>query len=107
MDQVLNSDLNELSHPDLEFMEHIENNLVISYKYDYHIAVSLLYYKNPTMGIKYILHILLSLGRFKTEIDLTTHEPLCECLRYANLINPSDEHDDLDKYSYNLLLMYI
>ena len=43
------------------------------------------------MGNQFILHILLSMRRFETEVDLTLHESLRASLRYAKLIGPEND----------------
>ena len=80
---------------------------MISRKYDYYLPVTLVSYTKPTVRIKCILRILLSLGSFELEIDLTTHGSIYECLWYENLIGPSHDHSVLEKYSDNLLIIYI
>lgn len=64
-------------------------------------------YIKPKMGHQFILHILLSLGRFETEIDLTQHQSLRDCLRYAKLIGSNTDTDSLQEYSNNLLKKFI
>ena len=59
------------------------------------------------MVIHFIPNILPSLGPFEIEIYLDTHESIREILRCAKLIFPSNDHADLEKYSYDLLLIYI
>ena len=68
-----------------------------------HLPVPVFSYTRPTNAVQFLLHLMLSLGRFSTEIDLTTHISIRECLRYAKLIGPSDDPLDLENYS-NLLL---
>ena len=58
------------------------------------------------MGIRFILHILLSLGHFETEVDLVLHTTLRESLRYSKLIGPLDDAVLLKKYSVALLKLY-
>ena len=40
----------------------------------------------PNKGSQFILHILLSMGRFDTELDLILHSSLKESFRYVQLI---------------------
>ena len=51
------------------------------------------------MGTQFILRILLSLGRYKTEIDLLQHGSLRESFRYAILIGPGNDDESLQNYS--------
>ena len=39
------------------------------------------------MGNKLILHILILIGRFKTEVDITMHRYLREAIWYENFID--------------------
>ena len=47
------------------------------------------------------------MGRYATELDLIMHPSLRESLRYAKLIGPSNDPDDLVEYSNKLLYRYI
>lgn len=55
-----------------------------------HIPIPVFSYVKPTMGPRFILHILLSLGEFDTELDLILHQTLRDSLIYAKLIGPLD-----------------
>ena len=55
-------------------------------------------YLKPMLGVQFIHHVMLSLGRFATEIDLTMQPTIRESLRYAKLIEPSNDKDELEKY---------
>ena len=59
------------------------------------------------MGARFLLHLMLSMGKFDTEIDLTSHNSIRECLRYAKFIGLSNDEQDLIKYSNRLLGQYI
>ena len=101
MNRVLHTDEHNLSFDDEMFLIHIKKNVVI--EQNSHLPVPVFSYTRPTNGVQFLLHLMLSLGRFSTEIDLTTHRSIRECLRYAKLIGPSDDPSDLENYS-NLLL---
>ena len=64
-------------------------------------------FTKPSMGHQFILHILLSMGRFETEVDLTLHESLRASLRYAKLIGPENDEESLKQYSKDLLQKYV
>ena len=51
------------------------------------------------MGPSFLLHIMLSLGEFDTEVDLILNRTLRESLRYCKLIGPLDDDQSLEKYS--------
>ena len=61
----------------------------------------------PTLGVQFILHILLSMGHFATEIDLTLHPTIRESLRYAKLIGPNDDEASLQQYANDLIRRFI
>ena len=67
-----------------------------------HLPIPVFSYINPTMGTQFILHLLLSMGYFSTEIDLTLHE-----IRYAKLIGTKNDIESLQDYSNNLLRRFI
>ena len=80
--------------------------MLISHKSFYTLPTPVFSYTKPSTGAHFILHIMLSMGKFDTEIDLTLCENLRESLRYAQLIGPSNEPNDLERYSNNLMLKY-
>ena len=61
----------------------------------------------PKLGHQFILHILLSLGKFETELDLTVQNSLRDSLQYAKLIGPQRDMISLKQYSSKLLKTYI
>ena len=72
-----------------------------------HLPVPVFSYIRPNTGLRYIHHLLLSMGRFTTEIDLILHPTIREALRYGKLIGSSNEPDDLQHYSNQLLYRWI
>ena len=60
-----------------------------------HIPIPVYSYIKPTMGPRFIHHIMLSLGEFDTEVDLILHRTLRESLRYCKLIGPLDDDESL------------
>lgn len=97
---------NELTEDNAELLSFVSTNLLHFDKVD-HLPVPVYSYIKPTMGPRFILHILISLGQFETKIDLTLHESLQNSLRHAKLIGESDSPEDLQMYSKRLLSMYI
>ena len=79
---------------DHDMWEFMKNNLLYDDEYR-HIPIPVFSYVKPTMGPRFILHILLSLGQFDTELDLILHPTLCDSLRYARLIGPLDDDESL------------
>ena len=84
----------------------MRDNLLYDDEYR-HVPIAVFSYVKPTMGPRFILHILLSLGEFDTELDLILHPKLCDSLRYAKLIGPLDDEESLKEYSNQLLRKYI
>ena len=82
------------------FWVHIDSNEV-------HLPVIVFDYIKPSIPTRFILHILLSLGRFETEYDLLLHTTLRDSLRYTKLIGPSNDPQDLQNYSDKLLKLFI
>ena len=72
-----------------------------------HLPIPVFSFIKPTMGHRFILHILLSMGHYETELDLLLHRNLKNALRYAKLIGPSDNKSDLEYYSNQLQKKFI
>lgn len=72
-----------------------------------HLPIPVFSYIKPTMGVSFILHILLSMGRFETEIDLTLHPNIKESFRYAKLIGEADDRESLKKDADALTRQFI
>ena len=88
-----------------EFM--MENLIQDDSEVSAHLPIPVFSYIKPTTGFQFIHHILLSMGCYDTEIDLTLQPSLREAFRYAMLIGPSNEHSDLERYSNQLLYRWI
>ena len=54
-----------------------------------HLPVPVCLYISPTIAVKLILHIIIYMGRFETEIDLNLQIIIRLSLRYYKLIGPS------------------
>ena len=85
----------------------LESHFVFNDDLEEHLPVPVFSYIRPTMGTHFILHILLSLGRYKTEMDLLQHRSLRESFRYAKLIGPEDDDESLQKYSNEVFVLFI
>ena len=64
-------------------------------------------YIKPQMGHQFILHILLSLGRFETELNLILHSNLQDSLQHAKLIGRKNDEASFQLYSNQLLEKFI
>ena len=74
---------------------------------DKRLPIPLYSFTRPSIGEKFILHILLSLGHFATEWDLLHHRTIRESFRYAKLIRESDDEDDLKHDINNIMTKFI
>ena len=106
MYRVIQTNDSELNDEDQIFKAHVRSNLVISHGRHYVLPTPVFSYTKPSSGVHFLLHIMLSLGKFDTEIDLTLHPSIRTALRYAKLIGDSNESSELKKYSDDLLLRY-
>lgn len=88
------------------FLNFAEENLVKADDAE-HLPVPVYSYIKPNLGLQFIHHLLLSMGRFSTEVDLLLHPDIRSSLRYAQLIGPSNDPDDLAEYSNKLLYNWI
>ena len=59
------------------------------------------------MGVSFMLHVMLSMGRFETEINLIMHQTIREYIQYCSLIGIRDDEDSLIEYAYSLTRNYI
>ena len=72
-----------------------------------HIPVPVFSYMKPTIGPRFLLHIMLSMGEFETELDFILHPTIRDSLRYVNLIGPNNDEESLQEYSNQLLYKFI
>ena len=107
INNILQHPIELLNEEDTHFLQFINEDLVDDDSSSDLLPVPVYSYIKPTLGIQFIHHILLSMGRYATELDLIMHPSLRESLRYAKLIGPSNDPDDLVEYSNKLLYRYI
>ena len=67
----------------------------------------MLSYITPTISTTFILHIILSVGRFLTEVGLLLHGIIRESPRYFSLIGPENENESLETYTNHLIQSFI
>ena len=72
-----------------------------------HLPVPVFSFVKPSHNIKFILHILLSLCHYNTEVALLTKPSLRDSMTYAKLIGDSCDPDDLQQYFDSLLQLFI
>ena len=105
--RVTTIDPTELSHDEAIFLCHANENLLYINEKEESLPIPVFSYIKPSMGIQFLHHILLSLGRFETEIDLILHPTIRESFRYAKLIGSGENEDELLSYSYRLSEKFI
>ena len=105
-DVVTDND-DELQDNVCNIVEHIKNLWIEEINAEAHLPIPVFSYIKPTMGTQFILHLLLSMGHFSTEYDLTLHENLRESFRHAHLIGPENDQESLQRYSNQLLRRFI
>lgn len=103
---VYRVDYDSLSEPDKEFFEFARDNLVKD-EGNKHLPIPVYDFIKPTMGPQFLHHLLLSMGRFDTELDLLLHTNVKDCFRYAKLIGDNDDSTSLEKYSNGLMNLYV
>ena len=59
------------------------------------------------MGVQFLHHILLSMGRLSTYIRLKLQGKIRYCFRHEKLIGPDDDITSLQNYSYEICARYI
>ena len=97
----------QLSREESEFRKFVLNEIIYENSNEDHLPIPVYSYLKPTLGVQFLHHVMLSLGQFATEIDLTMHPTIRESLRYAKLIGPSNDQEELEKYSNQLLHLWI
>eukprot|EP00957_Ditylum_brightwellii_P200748 15303310-Ditylum_brightwellii.AAC.2 len=111
--QNINDDITRVSRHEVfneskrDFYDHVVKNIFDEDEATKHLPVPVNFYTKPTLPVPFLIHILLSMGRFSTELDLFMHTSLGESLHYTQLIGPSDEEFDLQGYSNGLLKCFI
>ena len=95
-----NSDIDD------DFYNHVYYNLIHEDTME-HLPIPCYSFTTPLMSTSFMLHIMLSMGRFETEIDLLTHSNIKECLRKCKLIGPNEDSESLKNYANNMLRRFI
>ena len=110
MTEIINiasvNDRGQVPQDKKEFYDFVNEYLVDS-SYSGHLPVPVYSYITPSGGIKFLLHILLSMGRFSTEINLTVNSTLRECFQKAKLIGDLNDEESLQQYSNFVLKRFI
>lgn len=83
------------------------NHLLYDDSSEEHLPIPVYSYVRPDMGAQFLLHILLSLGRYRTEMDLIHHPTLRDSFRYAKLIGSENDEESLKEYSDELFVLFV
>ena len=70
MFKVMNTTEN-LTNEEICFEKFVKKEIIHDSSRDEHLPIPVYSYLKPTLGVQFIHHILISMGRFYTEIDLT------------------------------------
>ena len=71
------------------------------------LPVPVLSNSSPSNAHNFLIHIILSLGEYDTEIDALTQQTMRKCLQHVGLIGEEGEEDSLRMYSGRLSRKYI
>ena len=98
LDQVLN---HESGVYDEEFYQFAYDHLLCDYDdgFENHLPIPVYSYIKPTMAPEFILHILLSMGRYKTERELLLQNNLKDCFAESKLVGTENDINHLEQYS--------
>ena len=83
------------------------NHFVYNDEAELHLPIPVYSYIRPDMGTQFILHVLLSLGRFSTEIDLLQHATLRDSFQYTKLIGHHNDVYSLEQLSNKMFTNFI
>ena len=72
-----------------------------------HLPIPIYTYTQPTLSVQFLLHVLLSLCHYETEVDVILHPTLRDSFRAAKLIGLSDDLELLQLYSNKALCLFI
>ena len=106
INNIVNIDVEEVNDDDRIFLKHIRDNLLWN-ETDDHLPIPVYSLLTPTMSLQFINHIMLSFGRFSTEIDLSLHGTIKEKFRQAKLIGTNDDEESLQRYANEICVRYI
>ena len=89
----------DANNDDVQFYFFIMKNLIQDdTRIAQYLPVPVFSFIKPTTGLYFMYNILLSMGSFNTEVDLIMQLSIKEAFKYAKLIGPSNETEDLQSY---------
>ena len=106
MIRVYKSDENNLSETDKLWLDIVKKKFIYEDESEI-LPIPVVSNTSPENALQFLTHIILSLGRYDTEIDALYHSSFRECLRAVKLIGDQNDKDSLKKYSEILTRNYI
>ena len=100
------SDITDFDEESIESWKYISEKFIWTQK-ELHLPVPVYSFVEPSYNIKFLLHIMLSLGHYDTELDIILHPSLRDSLTYAKLIGSSRDDDSLKQYSNEILALFV
>ena len=97
---------NQLNNEEIEQKQHIKDLFIYVDECDL-LSVPILSNTSPLNTPHFLIHVILSLGRYKKEIDALCYPNFRACLRAVNIIGILDNEPSLKKYSEDLSQKYI
>ena len=70
--------------------------MIFIYLDNSHLPIPVYSYLKPSIGVQFLHHIFLSIGRFLTEIELKLHVTIRYFFRHVKLIEPDDDITSLE-----------
>ena len=104
---VLLHPFEELDNHNQIFYQHIQDNIIHQDTIIQHLPIPVYSMLTPTMSLQFLNHIMLSLGRYESEMDLSLFGTIREKYRHAKLIGPNDDEISLQIYANELCVRYI
>ena len=103
---VYDTPVESLEEEDAEWKETIQEGFIYEDENDL-LPIPVLSNTSPVNSIQFLIHIILSLGSYKTEIDALCHANFRQCLRAVKLIGTSDDFETLKRDSEQLTTKFI
>ena len=82
-----------------------KDNFVFNYGNEL-LPVPVLSFVSPLNTHQFFIHVVLSLGKYTTEIDVLRNRSPCECFEKARLIGSNTDESSQKEYSSQLLQNY-
>ena len=91
----------------LDEIECIEDKFIYKSDEDNLLPIPVLSTTSPENPINFLLHIILSLGNYDTELDALTHPSFRDSLRSVKLIGENNDEESLRQYIREITKLYI